>query len=101
MITMSYHAQTRIQERLTGLPVTTDKILNRLNRIPQLPVEKVYVEVARFNVPVRSSNGDSSFGDCLVAVVQEHNVKTVVLTFSNSKSSQYANRIIPDYKNLK
>ena len=99
MIAVSYHAQTRIQERLTGLPITLSDITARLNRIA-IPAEKTFVQVCKFNKPVKSACGDSSAGDIVVAVVESNVLKTVVLTYSDSKSSQYNKRIIPDYNRI-
>jgi hypothetical protein len=99
MINVSYHARKRITERLQGLPIDVDYITARLNRVA-IPQEKTFVQVCKFNKVVKSRSGDSSRGNILVAVVESTLLKTVVLTFSDSKSSQYSKRIIPDYKNI-
>lgn len=70
------HARTRIETRLDGIITTQD--IHHIDRISQeLETGKFYIRIKEMR-QIMSING--SHGNCITAIIQDGNVKTVMLS---------------------
>jgi len=91
MITLSKHAQERINQRLSGL-VSSAEVINRVNQF-SIRESRAYIEVKRMaytEIADDTVKPDGiARGDSLVAVYQDGIILSVMLRKSWSNSPEY------------